>query len=169
MPKEGLTLSQLIENAKKVLGRDHFEDRKPKVLKYFSQPGVKVFRVNGIVKGEVEEYDLNINFEQVSFSDTQDRKHFLRVPTAGRSEQVFMEQLTYDKHYVKVWCSCTWFRFACEWYLHEHNALFPRRQPRPYTKVAGSTRPSVNPDQLPCVCKHIAQLAMYLKNTAIVK
>ena len=141
-------------------------------MKYFAQPGVKVFRVNAKVKGETETYDLNINFQNVSFSETKDAKHFLAVPTSlegKRSEQVYMEQLDYKKHTVKVWCSCTWFRFGAEWYLHQHNSLFPRRKPKPYKKVPGSTRPPVNPEHLPCVCKHLFQLANYLKNTAIMK
>lgn len=157
--KVHMTMAELLKNSKKVLGRDLTTERKVKILKTTATPGMSTFRVDAEAYGEKSLYNLSILFNKVSFVEKKDSKHPLPVKLKG-GETFYMEKLNARMHPVKVWCSCRYFQFYSEWYLHKAGSLIPVRKPRPYTKKPGSKRPSVNPEGLPNICKHLYALAM---------
>lgn len=164
--KAHLTFRTLLDNAAEVLGRNHYQDRSIKIQKSQVMPGVKTMRIDGEAHG-TDLYQLTLIFYGVSYSKARDSKH--QIPVEIDGEQWFAEKPDVNVNPVRVWCSCTWFRFAAEWYLEKNKALAPRRKPRSYTKVPGSNRPPINPKQLPCVCKHQYQFALELQKRGVIQ
>jgi hypothetical protein len=68
---------------------------------------------------------------------------------------------------VQVACDCMDFRFRFANYNKADNSLAGIAPP-PYQRVAGSTRPEVNPSHTPGACKHILKLAQHLQQKKIV-
>lgn len=167
--KSEYSLSLLVINAEKVLKRIHYDDRKIKVEKVTPLVGMKSIRFDGTALGSKSIYPVSVTFYDIEFSDTKDFSHSMAIDVPKKDSPTFASVPLLDKTPVKVFCGCTWFRFACEWYLSLHGALAPLRKPRTYTKVAGSNRPPINPLHLPCVCKHIYQFANDLKGRGLVK
>jgi len=149
--KAGLTLRTLITNAQKVLGRVHYQDRNVKIVKVTPTIGMKSIRIDAEVYGS-KLYQATIIFYKVEFSDTKDQYHPLAVRVKEQTHPIYSELLNPNKHPVRVSCACPWFMFAAEWWLAKAGALLPAKKPRKYSKVPGSTRPSVNPEKIPCVC-----------------
>jgi len=160
-----LTLIQLLRKSVKVLGYPHKQDRKVTIGKSTASPGVSSVMIAGTAYGE-KQYQLSMNFYKVHFSKDKGPKN--KIPVKLKSGTWYMEELSAHKHPVRVFCSCPWFRFACEWYLNDDQALQPGRKPRPYTRKT-TTRPSPNPNQLPAVCKHVYQMALELQKRGIIK
>ncbi len=145
--------------------------------------GVKSYRVDatsttsgdasidvGGRKQPVRIYNMSMTFYNVSYSKVKNKKHPLRVKMTGGD--VYMERIGIKKHPVRVFCSCPWFRFACEWYLADDSSLAPARKRRPYNrkdKMPPGTAPSPNPDQLPCICKHLYQLSLELQKRGVIE
>lgn len=167
-PKVKLTLAILVNNAKRVLGRDHLIDRKIKVNKILPSIGVKSIRFDGEAYG-AKLYPVTIIFYDVNFSDKKDSKHTLLAVASTEVPPSYAEKPDMNKHPVRVYCGCEWFHFASEWYLAKAGSLMPARKPRSYVKAKGSTRKSVNPLQLPCCCKHLLQFALELENRGLVE
>jgi len=162
-----LTLHTLIMNAKKVLNRDHYQDRKVKLVNIVPMPHMKAIRVNAEVYGE-NLYLVSIIFYKINFSITRDADHPLAVRTVDQ-QLLYCNMINPNTSPVRVMCGCTWFRFACEYYLAKARTLLPSKKPRPYKKVVQSGRGSVNPQKLPCVCKHLYQVVLELQDRRIVK
>jgi len=166
--KAHLTLRTLLDNAQKVLGYPHKQDRTIKIIKTSAFAGVKWVRFDGLAYG-TQQYPLTMIFFNVDFSDKRDGKHVIPVRIESKREGVvtrYAERITIRRHPVRVFCGCMWFRFACEWYLAKAGALAPNRKARPYVRKT-TTRPSPNPDKLPCVCKHLYQMALELQSRGV--
>lgn len=162
--KVNLTLRNLFDNSTKVLGYPHKQDRNIKIKKSSGLVGVKSLRIDAEAHG-TSLYPVSLIFYDVSYSDKRDEKHV--VPINMKDRQVWSQKVNVSTHPVRAWCACKWFQFACEWYLHDAGSLAPGHKRRPYTPVPGSNRPSPNPKQLPCVCKHVYQLALELQRRGL--
>lgn len=165
--KVHLTIEELVANAEEVLKRKHYQDRTIKIGKLNLQAGVKTLRINAEATGGDKQYELHMIFYKVSSSNTKDKDHPLSFKMPNGKVKYF-QRINPRIHPVKVWCSGPWFQYASEWYLHREGSLVPIRKPRPYTKKPGSNRPSPNPNQLPCVCKHLYQLYLRLQQEGLV-
>lgn len=160
-------LRTLFNNAETVLGRPHYQDRKIKIENVRLQAGFgkDVLRVDAEAFG-TSKYTLTINFYGIKSYDEPTGSAKIPVKM-GPNKTKYVGKVFINSTPVRVFCSCTWFRFASEWYLKKDGSLMPARKPRPYKKVPGSKRPSINPKKLPCVCKHLYQLALELQNRGL--
>jgi len=164
---KSLPLQTLIDNSEKVFGRTHYVDRTIKIEKMTPQIGVKSLRIDGSAHGN-KFYPLSMIFYDMEYSDKKDAAHPLTVQyrTDGDIKTTYASKLT-TKQPVRIFCGCASFRYYCEWYLAKSGNLLPQRKPRPYHRVPGSTRPSVNPLKLPNLCKHVYQMVLELKKRGL--
>jgi len=160
------TLRALLVNAKRVLKRDHKNDRSVVIQTLQPSVGVKSLLVSASIKGEEDTYKTTIIFYGINYSkektDTINTK--INVPGVG---EMYYERPKLSSTMTRVNCTCKWFQFACEWYLKPVEGLTPGRKPRPYKRLDGQPHgspPSPNSEQIPCVCKHIYQLALNLES-----
>jgi hypothetical protein len=159
------TLKVLLGNAHKVLGREHKTDRVVKITTLSPSVGVKTLLVSASIRGESDTYKTTITFYDVEYNKTRTKKfsNKIEVPKLG---PMYYAKPRLSSTQTRVNCTCKWFQFACEWYLKPENGLSPGRKPKPYTRLDGqphNSPPSPNEQQMPCVCKHIYQLALKLE------
>jgi hypothetical protein len=160
------TLRSLLDNAERVLGKSHKQDRSVKIHTITPMVGVKTLRIGADVMG-TSQYKTSIIFYDVDYSKEETENNTVPVDIDGIGTMYYKKPNINDSQ-VRVDCSCKWFQYACEWYLKPENGLAPSRKPRPYTKVQGSNRPSPNPDGLPCVCKHVYQVALEVQSRGLI-
>ena len=158
--KVHLTLRQLLRNTIKLRGALPPYDRNVKIVKVGAVPSTKSVRFDAEAYGS-NKYDVTITFYRVNFSQEKDSE--FNIPVDTNEGRYFIRKLSMSKNPVKVFCSCPWFRFACEWYLADHGSLAVARKKRPYQRKKGSKRKPVNPSKLPCICKHIYGLSEELR------
>jgi len=170
--KAQLTLKQILDNTEKVLKGELKQDRDVKIRSVRPYAGTKWVRFDGRATGaENKAYDLTLIFYNVDFASERDTKHTIPVAVKGLgapTEAVWMEPIRIDKHPAAVWCSCASFQFRSEWYLKEKGSLAAGRKPRPYQRKT-TTRPSVNPKELPGACKHIYMAALKMRAQGYLK
>lgn len=163
------TLSALLANARRVLGRGHKNDRSVVIQTLQPSVGVKSLLVSASIKGEVDTYKTTIIFYGIEYSKTKTDTANVQidVPNVGK---MYYSRPKLSSTMTRVNCTCKWFQFACEWYLKPVDGLTPGRKPRPYKRLDGQphgTPPSPNGEQIPCVCKHIYQLALDLESNGM--
>lgn len=159
------TLRTLIDSAEDALGRSHKIDRKVVFSNITASPGVKSLMVNADVYGS-SQYKTSIIFYDVEYSKEESEKFNTPVQISDVGTMYF-EKPNIDTSQTRVNCTCKWFQFACEWYLKPDNGLTPGRKPRPYSRKDGKSHGSPwspNPKQNSCVCKHVYQVALEMKN-----
>ena len=163
--KATLTLKDLNSNAEKVLGRKHFRDRKITIKNVRYSAGVNSVTVKATSTGRDHDYNLNIIFYGVKSLDSPHRQFPLKVKV-GKNKYKYFRKPKWSVHPVRFFCECPWTQWAGEWYLKEHDALQPKRKPRPYKRKT-TWFPSPNPERLPVICKHGFQLALKLRDDGI--
>ncbi len=167
--KATLTFNDLTNLSERVLGRPHKEDRKVVINGMRASAGVDSISFTAIsTSGEPpQKYKMKMIFYNVDNVKKKDKDHPLGFGTGkDKKKRRYFETLDANKHPIRVFCACNWNQFAAEWYLNEADALEPRRKPRPYTRKSGGShgdQPSPNPQQLPCICKHIYMLGVLLE------
>lgn len=119
------------------------------------------FRVKSVTKIN-EGYNTWIQFYNVKFSDHPLSSTSIKIIDKDTKEPLYFERISLvdasKKNYVRVRCSCYDFRFRFAWEDKAVQALYGGRPAR-YTRKPGSTRPEVNPQHIPGMCKHIYQCA----------
>lgn len=169
--KSSPTLKALLSNARNVLGRKHKTDRSVNIKTISPAVGVKSLTVSADIRGESDTYKTTIIFYGIDYSKekTKEIDTKIDVPNLG---QIYYAKPKLSSTKTRVNCTCRWFQFACEWYLKPVNGLTPRRKPRKYDRMDGQpygSSPSPNEEQIPCVCKHIYQLALKLESKGMLE
>lgn len=157
-------IGDLIDNAENVLGKNLKNDRTVSFSTVIPSPGVKSLMVSADVYGD-KQYKTTLIFYDVIYSKTQDDETDTPVNVNNVGDMYFKKPDMESQ--CRVNCTCDWFRFACEWYLKPEDGLTPGKNRRPYTRKDGKPNGShwsPNPKQTPCICKHIYQVAMEMKN-----
>lgn len=143
----------------------------PRVKKLIYTPfvGTKVFSIRSTVAGIAEKktYKVIMVFQSIDYSDVKDAKHSVELKVdlgGGKTKMVYVAPLT-KKNKVQVRCGCKDFYFRAGYYHWENGTLYGVK-PRKYVRITGPVGtpgawPSVNPDRVPMICKHI--LAVYYK------
>lgn len=126
-----------------------------------ARPGIKSLTYKSIILGETDNYISTIQFFKVGFNGGKNKK--FSIPSKVEGKLVYHEKLSIKKHPSMMKCSCPDFRFMWEKPLYDNKGLIGRF--RKYTKVAGSTRPSRNPDERIGFCKHVNSLLSALKDS----
>ena len=104
-------------------------------------------------------YTLVMVFYNVDYDLTGDAEHPLRVrPKFG--EPFFMKPASESINPVQVRCSCPFFRFAWSYWDKQEKALSGPAFAAYIRKT--TTRPEVNSQHLPGICKHLIGLAARL-------
>jgi hypothetical protein len=78
-----------------------------------------------------------------------------------------IDKLNLNRDDVNVNCTCLDFRFRFA-QQHYQNKSLVGEPPPPYTRVPGSNRPPVNPDNVLGACKHVLAVEQQLKRMRIV-
>ncbi len=164
--KASMTLADIFANTARVIDGPLKQDRTIRVQKSRATVGMKSLRFDAEARGN-KLYPVTMIFYGVSFSPHKDTYHPIPVKLPN-GKGSFAEKLDVNTHAVRIFCGCPSFQYRSEWYLKLANALVPARKARPYTKKPGSSRPSVNPEGLPCCCKHIYQMALELQNRGVI-
>lgn len=107
-------------------------------------------------------YKTVIVFENVALTPVSKRqkiplKHF---SIKDRQGNTYLSPMLTNTHKVKIRCNCMDFRFAWAEWVKRAGSLFGKDFP-PYVRKT-TTRPPVNPKQLPGMCKHLFMTARVL-------
>lgn len=119
------------------------------------------FRVKSVTHIN-EGYNTWLQFYNIKFSDHPLSSTSIKIIDKETKEPLYFERISLTdaskQNYVRVRCSCKDFRFRFAWEDKAVQALYGGRPAR-YTRKPGSTRPEVNPQHIPGMCKHIFQCA----------
>lgn len=103
--------------------------------------------VKAFCGGETNDYELNILFQGVQFTQPND-------PESVTLGDLVIKQLSSDLQ-IKVSCSCEDFKWTFAWYNSNDGSLMGN-PPSPYQST--SERPPRNPSQTSGMCKHLIRL-----------
>lgn len=160
-------VNKITRDAKKVYG--HFFPVKN--LQTVAMIGVKTIMFKAESTGSNGDiYNCSIQMKGVDFSETAEKDR-VAVSIVDKEELNgkkvwFYKKPSLTKSPCAVHCTCSDFRFRWEKPLFDASALIGSFEK--YTPVAGSTRPSVNPNGALGVCKHLYSMAEALKNSGLV-
>lgn len=172
----GLTLFQLAKLTRKF-------DRTQKVVRIPIPCHLTVYRVKFVpyigtssllVSGYVESasrvgirYPAVIYFRDVDFVKSELARGQPGFFVLGyKDTTVGVKQLDAMRNRVQVRCGCPDFYFRFGWYLKENNAFYGKG-PKPYVRKT-TWWPSVNPERIPGMCKHLWNLvALLVRNNMV--
>lgn len=135
-------------------------------VQYIPYIGMKMLHVkSSTVSTNGNRYNQAIQFLKVEFEpeDTTENATF----QASDGEDYHVHPLDLDGHNVKVRCNCLDFRFRFANYNSEDKSLVGR--PPPLYQRRTTTRPPVNPDQVPGVCKHLLKVIEMLQRYGLIR
>lgn len=114
-----------------------------------------------------EGYNVWLQFYNIDFSDHPLSSKSVKIIDKDSGNPLYFEKISLTdnlkKNYVRVRCGCQDFRFRFAWEDRAHKCLYGG-VPKSYTRKIGSTRPPVNPDHIPGMCKHIFQCAKAIEH-----
>lgn len=117
------------------------------------------FRVKSVTRIN-EGYNVWMQFYNVDFDDHPMSSTSIKIIEKDTGNPLYFERISLvdnrKKNYVRVRCGCADFRFRFAWEDRANKCLYGG-VPRSYQRVPGSTRPPVNPEHIPGICKHIFQ------------
>ena len=159
-----MTLKELYDSTIKYAGRRRFIiDVDGKLVDII--PNVKAgiitfrFRVKSVSRKN-EGYNTWVQFYGIKYSDRPQTSDSVKIIEKDTGKPLYFERISLTnpkaKNYVRVRCACQDFRFRFAWEDRANGCVYGG-VPRSYQRVPGSTRPPVNPEHLPGICKHIFQ------------
>ena len=120
--------------------------------------------VDCVANSSGKKYDTKMLFLDSTFDedDTNDNVTF----TGSDGDVHHIKPIALAESNVKVRCTCLDFYYRFSVWNNSADALYG--QPFPTYQRKTDTRPPVNPDQVPGVCKHIIKTVQALKDAGIV-
>ena len=134
-------------------------------IEYIPYIGVKMLHVRATARNDGHQYNVALQFNGVSFAQ-QDGPQVATL-TATDGQEFSLTPVTMRGNYAKVRCSCMDFYFRFAFYNAGDKSLVGR-PPKPYIRKT-LDRPSVNPDQVPGLCKHAIKLIQDLERIGLVR
>jgi len=168
MAKMGVSLSQIIRSLTPFRNPNRYPDYRIFNFKTTIWVGTKTVLYQGEVLAEggaPVHYNVSLEFHGIEFSDVQQPGMIATVPIAGRV--LYYEAPIIGSNDVRMRCTCSDFQYTFQWELKGANALLGN--PKPYTRVPGSTRPPRNPQHVLGFCKHLWNFMKYLRNSNLIK
>jgi len=171
MAKSTLNLDDLLTSTKTNFPNrfSHAVQTMPQVPRLIYTPfvGVKTLSVRAEVQGASENkvYKVIILFTGVDYSATQDTKHPIKIKVTGK-KYVWMAPITL-RHKVSASCGCLDFYFAFAHWNWKAGALYGKKRKQYIRKT--TTRPEVNPNHVPGLCKHLIAVWQKVKRSKYFK
>lgn len=126
--------------------------------------GVKYLHVRSTTLSNGHNYQQAIQFMRVQFDQQETPDN---VSIMGNDNVVYhVHPIKLNNHNVKVRCNCLDFHFRFANYNSTDKSLVGRPPP-PYVRKT-TTRPSVNPEQVPGMCKHLLKVVEVLEQNGLV-
>lgn len=116
--------------------------------------------------GRTSPYKLSLIFDKITSADMQDRSHTLRFVDKDTDSLVRFLDLPTVQHNCRVRCQCADFYFMWQYYDKQNKALIGPHVP--YVRLT-TTRPPVNPNEAPGLCKHLLQMVKFLMDNNIIQ
>lgn len=134
-------------------------------VQYIPYIGTKLLHVRSQSMSNGHAYRQALQFVKVEFEpqDTPTNATFM----ASDGTDYHVQPLTIAGHNVKVRCNCLDFHFRFANYNSQDKSLVGRPPPLYHRKT--TTRPPVNPDKVPGMCKHIIALVQQLQKYGLIK
>jgi len=126
--------------------------------------GTKMLHVRSISNSNGNQYQQAIQFNGVQFASQDSPEVVTFQAVDGRDAHAKPIQLS--GHNCKVRCGCLDFRFRFANYNSGDKSLVGR--PPPLYRRKTTTRPPVNPMQVPGMCKHLLKLVQTLRQQGLV-
>jgi len=131
---------------------------------YTAFPGVNALMVRATTRGSTgRNYNQTIMFANVDYHD-EDAEDNVALKATNQKDY-FITPISMGNNKVNVRCNCLdfYYRFAL-WNFND-GSLFGRK-PKAYHRVT-DTRPPVNPQKVPGVCKHLLRFAGSLEQSGL--
>lgn len=118
-------------------------------------------------------HKVNLFFEQVEILEelpNNDRSYLREYFAVDYNGKIYyIKKLSASRNPIRVRCSCADFVYRWGWYDYYNANCMYGPAPRPYKKVAGSNRQSVNPNKIPGICKHVLGTVKALESKGVIK
>lgn len=127
--------------------------------------GTQMLHVRAISVGSTgQQYQQAIQFLRVKFEQAKTTENVEFTGADGK--QYFVTPINLNNHNVKVRCNCLDFYHRFAHYNHGDKSIVGRA-PVPYQRKT-TTRPEVNPDHVPGMCKHLIKVVQQLQTQGII-
>lgn len=126
--------------------------------------GMKFLHVRSTTLSNGHNYQQALQFQRVQFDEQETPDN---ISILGNDNQVYhVHPIQLTNHNVKVRCNCLDFHFRFAHYNSPDKSLVGRPPP-PYVRKT-TTRPPVNPMQVPGMCKHLLKVVEVLEENGLV-
>ena len=146
------------------------------VMRFTPFMGTKTLLVTAEYVGMTQapkHHNVQLSFEKCEILDelpNNDRAMLRDYFAVNYKSQVYyIKKLSASANPVRVRCSCADFFYRWGWYDYYNANCLYGSAPRPYKRVAGSKRQSVNPNKIPGICKHILGTIKALETRGIIR
>lgn len=127
--------------------------------------GTQMLHVRAISAGSSgRQYQQAIQLLRVKFEPAKTNENVEILATNGKT--YYVQPIDLNNHNVKVRCNCLDFYHRFAHYNHGDKSIVGRA-PVPYQRKT-TTRPEVNPDHVPGMCKHLIKVVERLRTQRIV-
>lgn len=127
--------------------------------------GTQMMHVRAISVGSTgQQYQQAIQFLRVKFEAGQTTENVEFTGADGK--KYYVRPIDLHNHNVKVRCNCLDFYHRFAHYNHGDRSIVGRA-PVPYQRKT-TTRPEVNPDHVPGMCKHLIKVVQTLQTQGII-
>ena len=134
-------------------------------VQYIPYLGTKMLHVKSTTRSNGNEYKQAVQFMRTVYEANDGSANITFTAADGQEYHIQPIQLT--NHNVKVRCNCLDFyhRFAT-WNFSDNSIV--GRAPIPYQRKT-TTRPEVNPDHVPGMCKHLLKLMDRMRSEGLIR
>lgn len=127
--------------------------------------GTQMLHVRAITTGNSgQQYQQAIQLLRVKFESAKTPENVEISAVDGKT--YYIQPIDLNNHNVKVRCNCLDFYHRFAHYNHSDKSIVGRA-PVPYQRKT-TTRPEVNPDHVPGMCKHLIKVVERLRTQRIV-
>lgn len=133
-------------------------------VEYIPYIGMKMLHVRSATTSNGHAYNQSLQFLRVEFGSAESDTAATFQANDGSDYHITPVDLT--NHNVKVRCNCLDFHFRFANYNNADKSLVGRPPP-PYQRKT-QDRPSVNPDQVPGLCKHLLKVVETLQQAGVI-
>lgn len=134
-------------------------------IQYIPYIGTKFLHVKSTSQSNGHAYRQALQFVKVVFENADTPNNVTATATDG--EEFHCQPIDLTNHNAKVRCSCLDFYYRFAFHNSGDNSLVGRAPPLYHRKT--TNRPSVNPNAVPGLCKHLLKLVEILQGSGLVK
>lgn len=162
---EASTISQLDSNAARVGKTDRQQNSNDVTvlsdMKYAYNADTETLTIDARTRSK----SGSVYIQRIIIPDCPQTEEGVEIPHPAA--EVIIEPISLSQKNIKVACDCMDFRFRFAPHNDKDSSLASAPPPA-YTRVPGSTRPPVNPQKLPGMCKHLYKVINALENEGLV-